>query len=69
MRNLSTTAFAVAFGTALLSISFLAITTRGGALANQVCNLGGSFCARPWLLLIPITVTLAWALMLKTIPR
>ena len=52
---------------AFLSMSFIAITAGDGGLANQVCELGGSFCGHPSLLLIPNVIALVWAFMLFTV--
>jgi hypothetical protein len=35
------------------------------AWADQACTLGGAFCQRPHLLLIPTGVTLVWGFLLK----
>jgi hypothetical protein len=67
MRKLSNMAFAVAVGLSFFSILFVAVASGHGSFAQEVCKLGGSLCHRPSLLLIPIAVTLAWALMLRTI--
>jgi len=67
MRSLSKAVFAFACALTFLSISFIAVTAGDGGLANQACALGGSFCDRPSLLLIPTGVAVLWALMLRTI--
>lgn len=66
MRTLSKAAFAFACVWAFLSILFIAVATGSGSFANQVCTLGGSFCNRPSLMLIPAGVAVLWALMLRT---
>ena len=69
MGSFSKAALAVAFAMALLSIAFIAVATGEGSSANRMCALGGSFCARPLLLLIPTGVAMLWALMLRTIDK
>jgi hypothetical protein len=67
MRSLSKAVFAFACALAFLSISFVAVTAGEGGLANQVCELGGSLCGHPSLVLIPSVIAFVWGFMLFAI--
>jgi Spy/CpxP family protein refolding chaperone len=66
MRNLTTAVLGAALLLAIFSAIFMASTYHtDSAWAHQACTLGGAFCQRPLLLLIPTGVTLVWGFLLK----
>ena len=65
MRNLGVWALCAGLAMALASAVLVAAIRHSHVWVTQVCTIGGDFCQRPSLLLIPILATLAWGLMLR----
>jgi hypothetical protein len=63
MKALGNCALAVGFTMAAASGTFFGLSQS--SWSATACEIGGSFCDRPSLLLVPILATLAWGFMLK----
>jgi hypothetical protein len=47
----------------LTVVLFIAFASQG-EWSGATCSLAGTFCEHPWLLVVPVLVTLAWGLAL-----
>lgn len=65
MGSVSRTAPVVAFALAFVSIIFLSADVGSGGFADRPCKIGGSFCDRPSLSLIPSSLVIGWAFMIR----
>lgn len=63
MRTLGIAAIAMAAFLATLSIIFIGLAYSDGWSGGSACTVAESLCRRPALLAIPISVAMAWGLM------
>ena len=63
MRSLGISTIVMAACLATLSIIFIGFAYSDGWSGGSACSLAESLCRRPSLLAIPVTVAMAWGLM------
>ena len=63
MRSLGISAIVMAACLATLSIIFIGLAYSDGWSGGSACSVAESLCRRPSLLAIPVTVAMAWGLM------
>jgi hypothetical protein len=63
MRSLGISAIVMASCLATLSIIFIGLAYSDGWTGGSACSVAESLCRRPSLLAIPVTVAMAWGLM------
>jgi hypothetical protein len=64
MSSLGSYVLAFAVVMALAAVGFVALASHPGWSA-ATCQIGGTFCERRFLVLVPVLATLAWGFMLK----